>query len=59
MVLKGCSIDEVHALLEAGAMITLISDLLQEHPGMDHLMQERLFELQTGAELQLRQGLFM
>jgi len=39
MVSRRSPIDEVHSFLEARAMISSISDLSQEHPGMNHLME--------------------
>lgn len=51
MVCKCGSIDEVHAFLKARPMITLVCDLLQEHPGMYHFVQQRLLELKVGSKL--------
>lgn len=39
VVSKRSPIDEVHPFLEARAMLPLISDLFQEHPSMNHLVE--------------------
>ena len=51
MVWERGSVDEVHAFLKARPMITLISDLLQKHPGMYHFVQQRLLEFEAGSKL--------
>jgi hypothetical protein len=52
MVSKRSPIDEVHSFLEARAMIPLISDLFQEHPSMNHLMEQGLLKLDAWSKLQ-------
>lgn len=39
MISESCSVDEVHFLLEAGAVVSLVPNLLQKHPSVNHLVE--------------------